>query len=93
MNGNANPPPTPPGPPQPPAANPFEGQLPAPRNFQVYALLENNQTIELRIQSRDHIGALVKLAGELNDQIPMRVLKIQFADVSGQRIIVPQGRG
>lgn len=64
-------------------------QLPPPRKYKCHVVLENNQTGEIAIESRDHIGALVKLAAYLNDAVPIRVLKINLIDQTDQTIITP----
>lgn len=79
--------------PQPPPAAKME-----PRNYTARCWLENNTTIDIKLQSFDHVGGLAKLtaaAAELAMQQPFRMLRIEFVDTTGSRIIVPTtaGRG
>lgn len=87
MSNNNNPTPPPNA-----VANPFAGQLPAPRDFHVVLSLDNNGqlvSMEMRVQSLDHIGALARIAAELNDRVPLRVMSMQLRDVTGTKIITP----
>lgn len=82
---------------QPPPNNapPAQFQLPPGvpiRKFKARAYLENNKTIDVAIDSLDHVGALCKLIGAIAD-VPMRVVKLEFVDVTGTKIILPPSRG
>jgi len=78
---------------QPPAAPNPPTQV---RTFKARCFFENNTCCDITIQSLDHIGMLAKLtaaAAEMVLQQPFRMLKIEVLDVTGQKIIMPGGRG
>lgn len=70
----------------------------APRKYTIRCWLENNTTVDVKLESFDHVGALAKLvavAAELVLQQPFRMLRVEFVDTTGSRLILPaiSGRG